>query len=355
MFMLWAYLLFALGVSFLCSLLEAALLSVPKSHIAALVERGDPAGERLQRMKDDIDQPLAAILTLNTFAHTLGAAGVGAQATHIWGDAWVGVVSFVVTILILILSEIIPKTLGAVHAKRLAPFVATVTGWLMTVLKPVVVGCNKISLLVAGRSGVKAGRLSREEMRSLAGLALAEGALDHSEAEVMRNLVMLNEMKVEHVMTPRTVVYTLPAEMSVRAVSELTPPHFSRIPVVRGSLDDTAGVVHRREIYRALAEGEGELTLGELARPLHIIPEAAPLSRVLKRFIKRQEHLFLVVDEYGSGVGIVTLEDVLESLLGVEIVDETDSVADMQQLARERLSEGGNGATDDDSDEDLTR
>ncbi len=347
MLMLLVYLFFAIAISFLCSMLEAVLLSVPKSHIAALVERGDPTGERLRRMKNDIDQPLAAILTLNTFAHTLGAAGVGAQAAFIWGDAWVGVVSFVVTLLILIFSEIIPKTLGAVHAKRLAPFVAWTTGWLMIVLKPVVVVCNKISLLISGRAQVKAGQLSREEMIGLAGLALEEGALDHTEAEVLRNLVTMNEMKVEHIMTPRTVVYSLPADMSVREVSQLTPPQFSRIPVVRGSLDDPAGIVHRREIYRALAEGQGEKTLGDLTRPLHIIPEAAPLPRVLRTFIKRQEHLFLVVDEYGSSVGIVTLEDVLESLLGVEIIDETDSVADMQQLARERVSERGTGETGD--------
>jgi len=341
MILLWAYLLFALGVSFLCSLLEAALLSLPKSHIAALVERGDPTGERLRRMKDDIDQPLAAILTLNTFAHTLGAAGVGAQAAHLWGDAWVGVVSFVVTLLILIGSEIIPKTLGAVHAKRLAPFVAWTTGWLMRALKPIVVVCNRISVLVSGHSQKTAGRLSREEMRGLAGLAVEEGALDHSEAEVLRNLVTMDRVKVEEIMTPRTVVYTLPAEMSVREVSELEPPRFSRIPVVRGSLDDIAGVVHRREIYRALAEGRGEKTMGELARPLHATPEAAALPKVLRRFIERREHLFLVVDEYGSAAGIVTLEDVLETLLGMEIVDETDDVADMQKLARERGREGG--------------
>lgn len=330
-----AYLLFALAISFLCSLLESVLLSVPRSYVALLMEQGSVTGVRLQRMKNDIDKPLAAVLTLNTFAHTLGAAGVGAQAAHLWGDAWVGAVSFVVTLLILIFSEIIPKTIGAVHYKGFTPFVVWTTHYLTIFLKPIVTVSNWISRMVSGhRQAVPS--LSRDEVRSLAQLAYDEGAIEQAEASIVRNLMLMRDVNVEKVMTPRTVVYTLPAEMTVKAALSGEPPRFSRIPVVGSSLDEPKGVVHRRELYQALGEGRTDVTLGELARPLHAVPELAALPLVLKAFVQRREQLFLVVDEYGGGVGIVTLEDVLESLLGVEIVDETDAVVDMQQLAKQR-------------------
>lgn len=327
------YLLLALAFSFLCSLLEAVLLSVPPSHVAVLVERSTVTGKRLQRMKEDIDKPLAAILTLNTFAHTLGAAGVGAEAALLWGDAWVGLVSFVVTLLILVFSEIIPKTLGAVHAKRLAPLAVWIIHYLILILWPAVVACNRISLMVTGRKQTVP-RLSRGEIQSVAGMALNEGVIDQTEAMILRNLIALREVAIERVLTPRTVVYTLQADQTVGEVAQAEPPPFSRIPIVGSSLDDPKGVIHRREIFNAVAEGKSQSTLGELARPLHVVPEVARLPVVLKQFIDRREHLFLVVDEFGGSVGIVTLEDVIESLLGVQIIDETDGVEDMQQLAK---------------------
>lgn len=341
MILLMAYLLLALVISFLCSLLEAVLLSVPRSHIAVLVEQGSISGKRLLRMKNDVDQPLAAILTLNTFAHTLGATGVGAEAALLWGDAWVGVVGFVVTLLILIFSEIIPKTLGAVHAKALAPFAAWVIQKLILIFRPVVAVCNWISLLLSGTKQAMP-RLSRDEVRSFAHVALIEGAIDTTEATVLRNLIALREITVEQIMTPRTVVFTLQEHQTVGQVIDEGPPRFSRIPVVGTSLDDPKGVVHRRELFRVLGEGRTEATLGALARPLHAVPELAKLPAVLQDFVQRREHLFLVVDEYGGSVGIITLEDVIETLLGVEIVDETDAVEDMQQLAKQLLAQRNN-------------
>jgi CBS domain containing-hemolysin-like protein len=331
------YLLIAITISFLCSLLESVLLSVPQTHIAYLVEKDSTAGKRLQRMKNDIDQPLAAILTLNTFAHTLGAAGVGAEAALLWGDAWVGVVSFVITLLILIFSEIIPKTIGAVHSKRLAPFAAWAIQVLIVSLRPIVVVCNRISQLLAGGKQVMP-RVSRDEVRSFAQLALAEGAIDQGEASLLRNLIALRDLTVKGIMTPRTVVHMLQAEQTVREVTQGEPPAFSRIPVVESSLDTPRGIVHRREIFEALRVGRTEATMAELARPLHAVPELATLPEVATSFIERREHLFLVVDEYGGSAGIVTLEDVIESLLGVEIVDETDAAADMQVLAKQRIA-----------------
>lgn len=337
MILLVTYLLVALAISFLCSLLEAVLLSVSPSHVSVLVERGTVTGKRLQRMKHDIDRPLAAILTLNTFAHTLGAAGVGAEAALLWGDAWVGVVSFVVTLLILVFSEIIPKTLGAVHSKSLAPFAAWTIHYLIVILRPVVAVCNWISLLMS-RSKQSVPKLSRDEIRSIAQMALDEEVIDHTEAMILRNLIALRDVTIESIMTPRTVVYTLQADQTVDEATQAKPPQFSRIPIVGSSLDDPKGVIHRRELFNAVAEGRSQSTLGELARPLHAVPEVARLPVVLKDFVERREHLFLVVDEYGGSVGIVTLEDVIEALLGVEIVDETDAVEDMQQLARQALA-----------------
>ena len=337
MALLLLYLMIALGVSFLCSLLEASLLSVPRSHVAVMVEQGSRAGKRLERMKDDVDRPLAAILTLNTFAHTLGAAGVGAQAAVLWGEAWVGVVSFVVTLLVLVFSEIIPKTLGAVHNKRLAPFTAWTVHGLMLALRPIVAGCNGISKLLAGRDQ-SVPRIDRDEVRSLARLAFEEGAIDENEAHVMRNLMALREISVEQVMTPRTVVFTLQADQTVEEATEREQLRFARIPIVEGSLDEVKGLVHRHDLLVARTEGQAGTLLTNLARPAHAVPWAAKLPTVLETFLRRREHLFLVVDEYGGTAGIVTLEDVLETLLGAEIVDETDSVEDMRKLARQFMT-----------------
>ncbi len=331
------YLLIALAISFLCSLLEAALLSMPRSHIALLAEQGSPAAGKLQRMKDDVDRPLAAILTLNTFGHTLGAAGVGAEAALLWGDAWVGLVSVVITILILILSEIIPKTLGVAHAKALAPFVAWAVPPMILILRPLVAVCNWTSKLLSP-SNQALPKISRNELLSLTRLASKEGAIDPNEAYVVRNLIALRETTVEQVMTPRTVVFTLRADQTVREATQGDPPRFARIPVIGESLDEAKGLIHRRQLFSALGEGRLEATMAQLARPLHAVPELAKLPTVLEEFIQRREQMFLVVDEYGGSAGIVTLEDVLETLLGVEIVDETDPAEDMQQLARQLLS-----------------
>lgn len=337
MTLLFIYLMVALGASFLCSLLEASLLSVPRSHVAVLVERGSAAGLRLQTMKDDVDRPLAAILTLNTFAHTLGAAGVGAQATLLWGETWVGAVSFIVTLLILIFSEIIPKTLGAVHAKRLAPFTAWIVHVLIMILWPLVIACNALSKLLSGKNHA-APMISRDEVHSLARMAHEEGAIDEGESRIMRNLIALREATVQQVMTPRTVVFTFQAEQTVKEATETEPPQFNRIPVVGESLDDVRGLIHRHDLFKSRNEGHADITLGELARPVHAVPETAKLPAILDEFLKRREHLFIVVDEYGGTAGIITLEDVLETLLGVEIVDETDAVVDMQKLARQLVN-----------------
>lgn len=331
MVMLFVYLAIAIGVSFLCSLLEAAILSIPRAYVAVLVDEDRKAGHRLAHLKDNIDRPLAAILTLNTFAHTLGAAGVGAQAAAIWGEAWVGVVSFVVTILVLVLSEIIPKTLGAVHAKRLAGFTAAWCTLLIKLLAPAVAACNALSRSLAPKESEAT--VSRDELRVVAGLAQEEGTLDQTEASIIRNMIALREIAVNDVMTPRTVVTMVRADQTIADAARDSAARFSRLPVIGDSPDDVRGVIHRRDLIDALSRDEDDRPVAELARPLHAVPRLAKLPVVLRTFIERREHLFLVVDEFGGTAGVITLEDIIETIIGQEIVDETDETVDMRELA----------------------
>lgn len=330
--MLFVYLAIGIGASFLCSMLEAVLLSVPRSHVVVLKERGSKAGALLERMKADVDRPLAAILTLNTFAHTIGAAGVGAEAAKIWGSAWVGVVSFVVTLLILVFSEIIPKTLGAVHCRALAPFAAVTIHWLIVVLMPFVWACNGLSKLLTGRKEVAG--FSREEMRSVATIAAEEGAIDDVESSLIHNMIEMTSTPVARVMTPRTVVKTLPAGATVGEVMRGELPPFARMPLVDKSLDDASHYVHRHDLLRAIGEGRVDETLLSMGRPMKYVPETTDVRRVMTDLMRDHAHMALVVDEHGGHEGIVTLEDCLEELLGREIVDETDGAVDMQEVAR---------------------
>ncbi len=336
MTLLLTYLALALGVSFLCSMLEATLLSVPRSYVAVLVEQGQAAGRKLERMKRDIDRPLAAILTLNTIAHTVGAAGVGAQSAAVFGDPWVGAASAVLTLLILVFSEIIPKRLGTVYAKGLAGFTAWTTGVLITVLMPIVVALEWVNRLVGGRR--EQTRLSRAELHSIAELGRAEGAVTAGESHVIRNVLALREVEVRSIMTPRKVVFALAEDQPVaQAVDADNPIRFARIPIHSGDLDHITGLVARYAIYEAYSAGQRQRPLKDLARPIHPIPEHASVAHALDQFLQQDTQLFQVVDEYGGTAGIVTLEDAMETLLGEEIVDETDAVVDMQALARQML------------------
>jgi CBS domain containing-hemolysin-like protein len=325
------YLLLALGVSFLCSLTESGLLSLSRSRIAALVKDRRPSGPMLERMKDNIERPLAAILTLNTVAHTIGAAGVGAEAYVIFGSGWVAVTSAVLTVLILVFSEIIPKTLGVVYAGRLAPFTAyTITG-MIYLTYPLVVAFQAFSGLLAKRHQQK---LTREEFTMIAELGQTEGALREDEYRVIRNVLRLRRVRVRDVMTPRTVVFMLHKDLTVQqAMDEHGPLRFARMPAYGEGPDDVVGIIFRHALNTAVQEGRGESPLHEVAGPIHAVPQDAALDRVLDEFIKRKEQFFLAVDEYGGTAGIITLEDAIETLLGAEIVDETDQAVDMRAVA----------------------
>jgi len=340
MALLFFYLFLALGVSFLCSLVESGILSLTQSQVAAMVKENRAGCKILENMKVNIERPLAAILTLNTIAHTVGAAGVGAQSLKLWQDQSVAITSAILTILILVFSEIIPKTAGAVYAKKLAPLTAYCIKGMIILTYPLVVVFQSLSRRISG--SVDQQQMTRQEFALLAELGLAQGALQDKEYRIIRNLLRLRKLQAQEIMTPRTVVKMFDQKTTVQEViDQHTPLRFSRLPIYHEGLDDITGMVLRPDIYKTFSEGHQQRLLEELVKPLHMIPETTRVDQVLSEFVQRGEHIFLVVDEYGGTAGIITLEDAIETLLGEEIVDETDMVADMRQLAgslfREKL------------------
>ena len=329
------YLLVALFFSFLCSILEAVLLSVTPSYTVALKKRSTRIGRRLELLKRDIDRPLAAILSLNTIAHTVGAAGVGAETTNMFGSASVGIVSALLTLLILVFSEIIPKTLGALYWRQLAPVGTYLVQWLIWGLYPLVLLSQKITRLIAGRGYPPA--INREEFRALADLGIKEGVVLETESRILKNLMRFGSLTAKDVMTPRSVLFALPEDMSIEEVlSKGVELRFSRIPLVASEAENIGYYVLKNDVLLAAARGEREKKLVELARSILIVPETACLSGLFDSLLDRRELIALIVDEYGGISGIVTMEDIIETVVGVEIVDETDETIDMQRLARKQ-------------------
>jgi len=315
--------------------MEAVLLSVSPSYVAR-IERDRPAlGRRLKSLKDDVDRPLAAILSLNTIAHTVGAAGAGAQAAVVFGSAYVGVISGVLTFLILVLSEIIPKTLGAVYWRALAPMMVRVLVPIIVVLWPLVKMAEGLSWLIA-RNKEKA-TVHREEFIAMAHRGEEEGILHEDESRIMKNLFRFRLVRAEDIMTPRTVLFMLPENRTVSETLTSYPDiRFSRIPVYGEGQDDVTGFILKNDLLLWAARGEGESKLTELRRPLKAVPGDLTLRDLFEWMMDQRAHISLVVDEYGGTEGVVTMEDVVETLLGLEIVDEADAVRDMQELAREQ-------------------
>ncbi len=327
-----AFFFVALGFSFFCSLLEAIILSTPMTFINVLKRQGNKVGVLLEKQKTHIDRPLGAILTLNTVAHTVGAAGVGAAATNLWGDAALGIVSAVLTFLILVLSEIIPKTIGASQYKRFSTFAAYSIQGLVWFTFPVVKLLELISTLFRSRSHAQ--RISRDEIAAAAALGKREGVLKTRELKIITNLMELEKIAVRHIMTPRPVVYALEANLTIAEVIEKRRiPRFSRIPIYSDSIDRIDGLVLRFEVLEAYSNQHYTKTLHELMHPIHAIPGSVSITHALERFLQDRVHFFVVLDEYGGTAGIVTMEDAFETLVGSEIVDETDPVTDMQALA----------------------
>lgn len=326
-----------LCISFLCSLLESVILSLSRPYVQLLVDRRKKSGKILQVMKDKIDEPIAAILTLNTISHTMGAAISGALAIELFGSRWMGLFSALLTLLILIFSEIIPKTIGARYWKSLSPVTAYFLRVMIFILKPIIIPINFISgFLTKGDPGAF---VSKAEIYNFLRIGYHQGVLDVSEFEIIENLLKLGRIKVKNIMTPRTVVYWLNPDQKVREIADMASElNFSRIPLYDGSLNRISGIVLRRDIMNAIADKKIGIPLEKLSiKPMFVI-ETISVLKLLNLLVKDSIHMAIVLNEFGDYIGIVTMEDAIETLLGAEIVDEFDAVVDMRELALEKGS-----------------
>ena len=334
MTLLLIYLLIAIGVSFLCSILEAVLLSITPSYLEQLSIERPRSGRVIAQMRDRLDESLSSILILNTFAHTMGAAGVGSQALLVFGPEWETLIAVLLTLAILYFSEIIPKTLGATFWRSLAVPSAYVITWLVRLVYPLVWVSTRLTRLF---SKDRENEITREEIIALASLGHKGGALFSQENEYLANLLRLREVTTEQILTPRTVVHMLDQSLTVKeALDHPKTRQFTRIPIYDGIRDNVTGKVIRVDLFDAERQGRGGEPIRNVARELVRVSEKLPVQNLLDQFIRHHMHLFLVEDEFGQAAGIVTLEDAIETLLGREILDESDTVADMQELARNK-------------------
>lgn len=330
------YVTVGLAISSLCSVLEAVLLSVTHAHVEIMKKRNQKAGFLMQELKNKVDQPLAAILTLNTISHTVSATIVGAYVQETYGNEYTAIASGILTIVILIATEIFPKTIGAHYWKRLSPFTAYVCRFLIFALYPFVLMSRSISS-VLGAKKLSHVRITREEMLANVEIGETEGTLQKKETLIIKNLLKLNSVYVKDVMTPRSVLMALQKDMTVQEImDDYTSVPFSRIPVYDKDLDNVIGMIFRYELLELYGDDKYNTKLEEIMQPIHTIHQNHSVAMTLDEFIKRREHMFLAVDDYGSTMGLVTLEDAIETLLGVEIMDETDDVEDMRKFALER-------------------
>ncbi len=331
------YIIIAIGISFLCSVLEAVLLSVSATFIAQKKLLNAHAGSVLEKTKGNIDQSIASILILNTFAHTMGAAGVGAQAVRVYGERWETLIAFLLTLTILYFSEIIPKTLGVTFWRQLAVPSAYIISFLVKIIFPLVWLATRVTLLFRRSQGET---ISREEILAFTALSYKAGEIVTQENQMIENIFKLRDVKVIDILTPRTVMHALPETTSVQeALGFVQTAAFTRIPTYSGDIDNITGMIVKGQLYECERNGEGDKQLKEIKVPIHHISTKFPVLNVLDLFIKRHEHLFLVEDKFGQTAGVVTLEDAIETLLGREIVDESDQVEDMQQLAKDNYRE----------------
>ncbi len=334
MLLLITFIFVAVGFSFLCSIAEAVLLSVTNPYIVLLEQEEKSSGKVLRELKDNINKPLAVILSLNTIAHTVGAAGAGAQAAAVFGSMSVGIVSAVLTLVILVFSEIIPKALGANYWRQLAPITGLILKYLVKVLYPFVLLSESLIKILPFEPTLQG--FSRSEFAAMAVQGEQEGMLETNELSVLKNLFLLHNTPVKQVMTPRSVVFSVPEILTVDGFFEkYKSKKFSRIPLTADqNAEDITGFVLLNELMLEQVKGNSAYKLQKLRRQLPALLDETSLSRAFEILLGSRAPIMLVVDEYGSMQGIVTLEDILESLIGHEIVDEGDVTVDMQQLAR---------------------
>lgn len=346
------YVLLALCFSFMCSIAEAVLLSITPSYIEGQKETRPKLAAHLKRIKqDNVDRSLAAILALNTIAHTVGAIGAGAKAVAVFGSTWFGVFSAVMTLLILFVSEIIPKTIGAVYWSKLVAPTVVFVDILTLVLYPFVWFSEKLTKFVS--HGKEVHLFSRDEFAAMARFGQQSGQINANESRIIKNLLRFGSLKITDIMTPRTVISALPENQTfIDAFSYLSQTPFSRIPLFKTDIDNISGFILRDDALLKRAQGQSTGVLKEVKRSILTVPGSVSLSVLLERLIKERHHIAVVVDEYGGTQGLVTLEDVIETLIGVEILDETDKVEDMQNLARELWKQRVKGMNLSESNQD---
>lgn len=335
MALLLTYFILAIGISFICSIMEAVMLSVSMSFIETKDREKPGSTKLLRKYKNNIDKPISAILSLNTVAHTIGAAGVGAQATKLWGDEVFGITSAILTLAILVLSEILPKVIGATYWRQLAVLASRVIQVMIIITYPLVFLSELMTKLLFKKKPNN--NTSREEISVLADIGQKEGILKEKENNIIQNLINLNEIDVKDAMTPRSVVVAADEDMTLLEFIKIKKyATFTRIPIYKETLDDISGYILRPVVYENIVKGQGDMKLSQIRREFIVVYNNISLSTLWERLLIKKEHIALVTDQYGGVDGLITMEDIIESILGLEIVDERDSFDDMQQLARDK-------------------
>lgn len=326
-----------IGTSFLCSVLESVILSTNFSYISVLENENPKAGKLLKNLKSNIDQSIASILILNTIANTLGATAIGVQAQNVFeGDkTLVMVVSIILTFAILFVAEIIPKTIGAVYWKKLAPTSARIIRFFVILTYPIILITQFVTKKIKGKDNSDS--ISREELIHTTLLSEEEGVIGDLESDIIENTLTLKDMKIKDILTPRSVMYSVEKNTVIKDILDDKRTYkFSRVPVYEGTIDNIVGVILTKKLFKQAIRNENE-TIDVIMKPVFTLNENIPVSKALNMFIQKKEHMFIVLDNYDQTEGIITLEDCIETLLGLEIMDESDTTADMRKLALNKM------------------
>lgn len=328
------YFLGALSLSFLCSVLEAVLLSTPMSYISMRENQGSKTATLMKQYKNNVDRPVGAILSLNTIAHTIGSAGVGAESIKIFGEQYFGLISAILTLLILVLSEIIPKTIGASYWRSLALPSTRIIRVLILITYPLVLLSELITKVFTPRGNQAS--MSREEVSAMVDVGTTEGIFRESESKLIKSCIALSGVKARQIMTPSIVVESACQDLTVKDFQAKQSWSFSRIPVYAGDKDYITGYVLKDAVLKLLSEDQFHVKLSDLKRPILTFREEESVFQIWEKMLEKREHISVIVDEYGGLRGLVTMEDIIETMTGVEIVDEDDVAVDMQALAKEK-------------------
>lgn len=328
------YFLGALSLSFLCSVLEAVLLSTPMSYISMRENQGSKTATLMKQYKNNVDRPVSAILSLNTIAHTIGSAGVGAESIKIFGEQYFGLISAILTLLILVLSEIIPKTIGASYWRSLAMPSTRIIRVLILITYPLVLLSELITKVFTPRGNQAS--MSREEVSAMVDVGTTEGIFRESESKLIKSCIALSGVKARQIMTPSIVVESACQDLTVKDFQAKQSWSFSRIPVYAGDKDYITGYVLKDAVLKLLSEDQFHVKLSDLKRPILTFREEESVFQIWEKMLEKREHISVINDEYGGLRGLVTMEDIIETMTGVEIVDEDDVAVDMQALAKEK-------------------